>query len=180
MLVGGRSSRMGRDKALLPFRGTSLAQWVAREVAQAAGSAFLIGDPERYGALGYPVVPDGWPGEGPLSGILTALRHTVAPWNLIVACDMPGLTTAFLRDLLAAAELNGATTLPIGPSGDMEPLCGVWRRDALMAVEAAFQAGIRKVAAALEGVRLAVFPASEAQLFQNVNTPEDLAAHDAR
>lgn len=180
MLVGGRSFRMGRDKALLPFRGTSMAQWVAREVVHAAGSAFLIGDPGRYGALGYPVVPDGWPGEGPLGGILTALRHTTAPWNLIVACDMPGLTRAFLRSLLAAAERNGATTLPVGPSGDLEPLCAVWRRDSLAAVETAFSAGVRKVAEALEGFRLAVYPVAEVEFFQNVNTPEDLAAHDAR
>lgn len=171
---------MGRDKALLPFHGTSLSQWVARQVVHAAGSAFLIGDPERYAALGYPVVADAWPGEGPLGGILTALRHTMASWNLIVACDMPRLTTPFLRDLLAAAERNGATTLPIGPSGDLEPLCAVWRLDALAALEAAFRSGVRKVATALEGVRLAVYPVSEAAYFQNLNTPEDWAAHDAR
>lgn len=171
---------MGQDKALLAFRGTSLAQWVAREVAQAAGSAVLIGDPARYRTLGYPVVPDAWPGEGPLGGILTALRHTAAPWNLIVACDMPGLTTPFLRDLLAAAERNGATTLPTGPCGESEPLCAVWRHDTRAALEAAFQAGVRKVAAALEGVHPAFYPVSEAAYFQNLNTPEDFAAHAAK
>lgn len=180
MLVGGRSSRMGRDKALLPYRGTTLAQWVARETVRAAGSAFLIGDPERYRNLGYPVVPDCWPGEGPLSGILTALRHSIAPWNLIVACDMPGLTSAFLRGLLEAAERNGTTTLPVGPSGNLEPLCGVWRRDSLAAVEAAFTAGVRKVAEALNGIAPALYPVAEVRHFQNVNTPEDFAAHAAK
>lgn len=168
---------MGRDKALLPFGGTTLAQWIAREVAQAAGSAFLIGDPGRYQHLGYPVIADAVAADGPLSGIVTALRHTTAEWNLVVACDMPGLSRAFLADLLAAAERNGATTIPMGPSGNLEPLCAVWRRDALPLVEAAFAKGTRKVAAAVEGLRLAVYPVAEVALFQNVNTPADWNIH---
>ena len=62
MLAGGESSRMGRDKALLPFHGGVLAGHVAATVAAAAGSAILIGNPEKYGHLGYPVIPDRSPG----------------------------------------------------------------------------------------------------------------------
>ena len=67
---------MGRDKALLPLRGRALGQYIADAVATAAGRVVLIGDPERYGPLGYPVIPDRYPGEGPLGGILTALNGT--------------------------------------------------------------------------------------------------------
>jgi molybdopterin-guanine dinucleotide biosynthesis protein A len=171
---------MGCDKALLPFRGASLAQWIAREVARAAGGAFLIGDPERYGGLGYPVIADSFPGDGPLGGILTALSHTNAEWNLVVACDMPGLTVGFLQDLLAAAEVNGSTTIPMGPAGRLEPLCAVWRRDAMGPLDTAFSGGVRKVAAALEGLRLSVYPVAEVAHFQNVNTPEDWNTHAAK
>jgi molybdopterin-guanine dinucleotide biosynthesis protein A len=171
---------MGRDKALLPFRGASMAQWIAAEVAQAAGSAFLVGQPERYSGLGYPVIADAFPGEGPLSGILTALRHTNVRWNLVVACDMPCLTRDFLEDLLQAAEANGSTTIPVGPSGRMEPLCAVWRDDALAAVETAFEQGIRKLATALDGLRWTGYPVAEVAPFQNVNTPEDWTGHAAK
>jgi len=180
VLVGGRSSRMGRDKARLPFRGSTLAQWVAAQVARAAGCAFLVGDPLRYGDLGYPVIADNWPGEGPLSGIITALRHRAAPWLLVVACDMPGLTAAFLGELLAAAKANGSATIPTSPGGRMEPLCAVWHGDALPALEKAFAAGTRKIADAVMGIRPALYPVTAPLLFQNINTPEDLAAHAAK
>jgi molybdenum cofactor guanylyltransferase len=171
---------MGRDKALLPFHGAALAQVVARQVARAAGSAVLVGDPERYRGLGYPVIPDAFPGEGPLGGILTALRHTSAAWNLITACDMPGLDSKFLRALLEAAEINQASTVPMGPSGRPEPLCVAWRRDVLGHLEKAFAGGIRSVAGACEGLRMAVYAVTEVSHFQNVNTPEDWAAHAAK
>ena len=178
VLVGGRSSRMGRDKALLPYRGGWLVQAVARAVELAAGSATLVGHPRRYGDLGFPVLPDAYPGQGPLGAILTALRHSAADWNLVVACDMPGLTADFLRALLQAAERSAARALaPAGPSGRPEPLCAVYHRGALPALEAAFANGARKASAALEEAGVAVLPFPEVLPFQNVNTPEEWASH---
>ncbi len=171
---------MGRDKALLPFRGGTLAQAVAGDVACAAGNVVMVGDPERYQELGYPLIPDDFPGEGPLGGILTALRHTSAEWNLVVACDMPGLSVEFLEELLAAAEANQASTMPAGPSGRPEPLCAVWRSDSREHLERAFADGMRKVTGACQGLRLVVYPVPEVALFQNVNTPEDWAVYAAK
>src|SRR5262249_48484694 len=104
VLVGGRSSRMGRDKALLPHHGLALAAGVAREVEHAAGQCALIGDPMRYQELGYPIIQDLYPGEGPLGGILTALSHSQSDWNIILACDMPRITHEFLTRLLDIAS----------------------------------------------------------------------------
>jgi molybdopterin-guanine dinucleotide biosynthesis protein A len=169
---------MGQDKALLPFRGERLAQAVARAVAEAAGSVILVGNPEVYGRLGFPVIPDRYPGEGPLGGILTSLLHTDSDWNLLTACDMPEISAAFLRHLLEEAEDAGADALlPTGPSGRSEPLCAVYHRRCRAALEAAFAAGIRKVTQALEGVAIRRLPVAESVCFQNVNTPEDWAAY---
>jgi molybdopterin-guanine dinucleotide biosynthesis protein A len=167
VLVGGRSSRMGRDKAGLPFHGTTLAEWIARQVAEAAGSATLVGN----AALG---IADRYPGEGPLGGIITALEHSPAEWNLIVACDMPHATAPFLRRLLDTARASNAEVLlPRGPSGLSEPLCAVYSRRVLHSIQARFDGGTRKIAAALEGLAVVTLDVEEAAQFQNLNTPED-------
>jgi molybdopterin-guanine dinucleotide biosynthesis protein A len=171
VLVGGRSSRMGRDKATLPYHGTTLAQWVAQQVLEAAGSATLVGNTP----LG---IPDLYPGEGPLGGIITALDHSRAEWNLVVACDMPHAEAPLLRHLLDTARESAADALiPHGPSGLPEPLCAVYRRSALDTIRANFAAGTRKVMAGLEGLAVVRLEVGEAAQFQNLNTPEDWSAH---
>ena len=181
MLVGGNSSRMGRDKALLPFRGGALAGHVAATVASAAGSAALVGDPQKYGHLGYPVLPDRSPGTGPLGGIETALSYTAADWNLVLACDMPALSADFLRGLLDAAErLSADALVPAGPSGRLEPLSAVYHRRCQATLRRALEAGVRKATAALAGLEVARWTVDDAACFENLNTPEEWACYDGR
>jgi len=165
---------MGRDKAQLPFRGGTLSTAIADAVREAAGSAVLVGNPALGG------IADLYPGEGPLGGILTALEHTPAEWNLIVACDLPQLTAAFLARLLETAESSGCDALlPHSAGGRPEPLCAVYRRSVREALEQRFREGTRKVTMALEGLGVYRLEVSEALQFQNVNTPEDWADYAA-
>ncbi|MGA2131090.1 MAG: molybdenum cofactor guanylyltransferase [Bryobacteraceae bacterium] len=181
VLAGGKSSRMGSDKALLPFRGAALACHVASAVQTAAGSVALIGDPQKYAHLGFPVFPDLSPGAGPLGGIASALTYTAADWNLLVACDMPAITPELMADLLHLAESSHADALvPAGPSGRLEPLCAVYHRRCLAALEQALASGVRKVTAALAGLDLHIRQMENPSCFENLNTPEDWACyHDA-
>jgi molybdopterin-guanine dinucleotide biosynthesis protein A len=181
-LAGGRSSRMGCDKALLPFRGGRLVESVARAVELAAGSAVLVGNPRVYEHFGYPAIPDLYPGAGPLGAIVTALHHSSADWNLVAACDMPELSGEFLRFLINTAEGGpGADALvPAGPSGRLEPLCAVYHRRSRAALERALERGDRSVRGALEKLRPAVVAVPEVTPFQNVNTPEEWAVCAAK
>ncbi len=180
MLAGGKSSRMGADKALLPFRGGTLAGHVAAAVAAAAGSVAVIGDPQKYSSLGYPVIPDRIPGAGPLGGIETALNCTSSDWNLVLACDMPAVSVDFLRNLLDAAERSEADALvPAGPSGRPEPLCAVYHRRCGSALRQALDSGVRKVTEALAALRVQKWSVIDPAWFENLNTPEEWARHDA-
>ena len=165
---------MGRDKACLPFRGGTLSAAVAEAVRKAAGNAILVGNPELGG------IPDRYPGEGPLGGILTALHHTSSEWNLIVACDLPELTANFLLRLLDAAEASGCDALlPHTAGGRPQPLCAIYRTSARDSIEKQFRAGIRKVTVALDGLDIHHLEVAEVLQFQNVNTPEDWADYAA-
>jgi len=171
VLTGGRSSRMGRDKALLPIDGSVLVERTAEVVRAAAGSVTLIGAPGRYAHLGLPVLPDLVPDGGPLCGLHTALKITRADWNLVVACDMPGLTVAFLGDLLAAAQqLGGACLAPQTDSG-LHPLCAVYHRRSADAVEFAIQHKSFKMHDLLKSLGAVSWPVADASLLENVNTP---------
>jgi molybdopterin-guanine dinucleotide biosynthesis protein A len=170
---------MGRDKALLPWLGSTLVEVIAARVFEAAGSVMLIGPAEPYANIPIPVVPDLRPGLGPLAGIETALDRTVTDWNLVLACDMPSVTAAFLRELLDRADrLNPDCLVPVVPSGRLQPLCAVYHRRCLEPFRAALESGTRSMTDALASVALMRHPVDSEVLFANLNTPADLTTHD--
>lgn len=167
---------MGLDKALIQVDGRALALRVADEVAKVCGTVSLVGDPSLYGLLGLPVVPDRFPGQGPLAGIEAALAATKAEWNLIVACDMPALDLATLGALFAAGDDSPVPecVLPQYEDGRVEPLCAVFNARCHKPVLAALRQGVRKVTDALDGLALRYVRVTSDLPFANLNTPEDL------
>ena len=180
VLAGGGSTRMGRNKALLPFHGNTLVEHVAGIVAQATGSATLIGDPVQLGHLGLPVVPDALPASGPASGIYTALSMTSTDWNLIAGCDMPALTREILLDLLRCAALTRADCVAAaGRDGELEPLCAVYHRRCLPAVARGVRENRLKMKNLLAELGAESMPVDAAALV-NLNTPTEWAEFETK
>jgi molybdenum cofactor guanylyltransferase len=182
VLAGGGSTRMGRNKALLPLRGNTLVEHVAGIVRQAAGSVTLIGDPAQLAHLGLPVVPDILTGSGPASGIYTALTVTSSDWNLIAGCDMPAITCDILLDLLRhAAEVSNPIdcVAATGPDGEPEPLCAVYHRRCLSAVARAIRDNRLKMKQLLAELDTRLMPVDPA-VVANVNTPAEWAEFEAK
>jgi molybdopterin-guanine dinucleotide biosynthesis protein A len=173
VLAGGNSTRMGRDKALLPHGGGTLLEHICRVVAEAAGCVAVIGPQGRYGHVGFEVIPDLEPGLGPLGGIHTALSLQRARWNLVVACDMPRLGLATLTDLVRRAKDSEADCLMPVTSDGPQPLCAMYRGRCLVPVEQALAEGVRKISTALERVVVEHLHLSDTTSFMNLNTPED-------
>ena len=171
VLTGGRSSRMGRDKALLPIEGSVLVERTAERVRAAAGSVTLIGAPERYAKLGLAVAADLVEDCGPIGGLFTALKSTRADWNLLVACDMPGLTAEFLGELLDAARQRGCTCLVPQTDSGLHPLCAVYHRRAEGAVASAIEHKRFKMHDLLKILGATAWPVTDAAVLENVNTP---------
>ncbi len=174
VLAGGNSKRMGNDKALLPFGGNVLIAHVAAAVSAAAGSVYLVGARSSYENLNYPVLPDLFPGFGPVGGIVTALSAANAEWNLIVACDMPGVSAEFLTALLAGAVTAGAQcTVPVTPDGRMHPMCAIYHRSAREPLAQAVQAEKHRLLTALESLNVHLYPVAAEGSLINVNTPTE-------
>src|ERR1700680_2297920 len=180
VLAGGESSRMGRDKAFLPYRGTTLLEYIASIVRQAAGTATILGDPDRYRDAGYLVCPDQIPWCGPIGGIYTALSVTASDWNLVVACDMPMLSAPVLRSLIEHSFQSPSYCVVVtGPDGEPHPLCAVYHRRCLPLLEQAIRDKRFRMKGLLSEMD-AEHVALDATVLANVNTPGEWARFENR
>jgi molybdenum cofactor guanylyltransferase len=166
---------MGCDKALLPLRSGLLIREIAAKLCAAAGAVALVGEPERYRRLGLDCLPDLRPGMGPLGGIEAALESGRGEWNLIVACDMPGLETEWLWRLLQKdRETDALCVASREPSGIVHPLCAAYRSGCLPTVRDALNAGRLRLMDLLGELDAITFEISTA--VWNINTPQQWAA----
>src|SRR5580658_1800934 len=153
ILCGGRSSRMGGDKALLEVDGETMLARTAGLFVQMGIDPAVVGEPAIHMVGGRAATPDLVPGRGPLGGIVTALSIAAKPWNIVVACDMPYLSVAWLEYLEERAlGSDGWVVVPEGTL-DLEPLCAVYRVDCLEAFYDRVKEGKLKVGSAIEAVK---------------------------
>lgn len=179
ILAGGRSSRMGHDKALIQLDGRTLLQRAIDLLAPYVDDLLVIGDPEKHGDPLAHVLSDERPGLGPLGGIVTALRHSKHPHVVVIACDMPGLTGPFIERIQFEMEHEVDAVIP-GHDDLIEPLAAGYHRSCLDAFERCIAQGTLKMSDALEHVRTVIVPIQPGQgdwredLFRNINAPGDL------
>lgn len=187
ILAGGTSSRMGRDKALLEIGGVPLLARTARLLEPLVAAVTVIGPTERYTPLGLHVVPDDTSGLGPLAGMVTALRISRSEWNVMVGCDLPNLTAAWLEWLITCALASPADALVPETARGLEPLSAIYRARCAPRLAAALAAGVRKVTDAVAALAIERLTPSQwaaiapgELLFRNMNTPEDYAEARAK
>lgn len=192
VLAGGRSTRMGTDKALLLYAGRPLILHAIDLLKSAGVKPHIAGARPDLSAYA-PVIEDLHPGRGPLGGIEAVLGSSSSEWNVFLPVDLPLLPAAFVRYLIERAGITGAAATIPTLMGKPEPLCAVYRRDLLDGVRAAIESGKYKV---MHGITSAA-PPSETDIFsveaiaatrndwplelplrrwfQNLNTPADMA-----
>ena len=184
VLAGGASRRLGRDKAFVEVGGRPLVA-VAVDALLGAGAAEVLavgGDGGRLGRLpGVVPVADDHPGDGPLGGILTALRHAACDVVAVLSCDLPAVSPDAVRAVIAgldAAQAAGAALAVAG--GRRQPLVAAYRRQAEGALRRSFATGERSPAAAVSGLTVVDVPLRDERWAHGVNTPAELAeARDA-
>jgi molybdopterin-guanine dinucleotide biosynthesis protein A len=182
VMAGGKSRRMGSDKAWLDVGdGRPIVQRVIDVVREVADDVLIVANDERYGTLGPRVIPDRWPDGGALGGIGTGIGAAAHDRVLVVACDMPFLRAEVLRYLVEQADGVDAVVPRIG--GEHQTLHALYTKACLAPIERAVAAGKMRVISFFGDVRIRALDEADLRPFDpdlrsftNVNTPEELEA----
>jgi molybdopterin-guanine dinucleotide biosynthesis protein A len=180
ILAGGKSRRMGRDKATIEVGGRTLLQRCVSAVESVAAPVVIISDRVgRFRIPGCREVVDLYPDAGPVGGIVTALTELGYGAHLVVACDMPFLQTRLMEWLLHSATDEYDSVVP-RPAGRPEPLCAVYRHTCIEPLRNFLDGGGRAAHLALQQLRTRYIDEedlrrADPQLrsFINLNTPDD-------
>ncbi len=179
ILTGGHSRRMGRDKARLPFGSTPLIERVIAAAAPVADELLLITrQASDFADLGLPTHADLHPDLGPLGGLYTALKKSSSNILLLLSCDLPFITSDFLRFLTQQLG-DYQAAIPHSAQGT-QPLCAAYTPACMPAVETAITANRLSIRALQNNLHVRILTAdqwrhldSQQHLFININTPAD-------
>lgn len=185
VLAGGKSSRLGFDKALLRVNGQLLVQWLPERLAAQLRPVVLVVDrPQRY-AVPVRQLVDATPDAGPLAGIATGLQSLAVPALFACACDMPLLRPSLLQRLCAA--LDGHDLVIPERGGRLEPLCAVYAASCLPVILRLLRDRRLRANGVASEVRTHIVREpewrdldAEGDSFLNINTPADLVRMQER
>ncbi|CAI8391582.1 MAG: putative molybdenum cofactor guanylyltransferase [Acidimicrobiales bacterium AG-410-I20] len=177
VLNGGRSERMGADKANLAIGEETLLELTVSRLRKAFASSIFIVGKETVGLLDAEVnqVTDIWPGEGPLGGILTALQsigESDVP-VMILACDFPNLDVTEIRSLVEYAYANPDSIVVPSVKGRKQWMHACWPTTVEEHLQRSFARGERAPHRALEGLRVVVVERSTVDAYVDIDTPEE-------
>jgi molybdopterin-guanine dinucleotide biosynthesis protein A len=182
VLCGGRSKRMGRSKAFLPYEGKTLIESRFEAIREMFAQVVLVAnEPEAYSQLSVDVVKDIVPNRGPLVGILSALLVSEFEHTFVIACDMPLVDNKLIREM--CMQRAGKDVLVLSHDEGVEPLLGVYSKRCVEPLEQAIFAEQLKVTDFLDEIKADLFTFDPARYggtgggklpaWFNVNTPQD-------
>jgi len=180
ILAGGRSARMGRNKALLDFGGRTLIEHLLVRIEGLFKEILLVTDkPEAYSSLGVQVVRDRWPQRHPLVGVYSGLAAASTEYGFVFACDMPFLNRDLITYMMGLAP--GYDVVVPRHAGGFEPLHAVYGKACLDPIAQSI-ARDEQIIGFFARVRVRVVDEEEITQFDpemlsfsNVNTPEEYA-----
>jgi len=180
ILAGGKSERMGRDKAFVEVGNRPIIERILARVRPLTDDLFICTNaPARYAQFGLRLVGDAYPHKASLGGIYSALKAAHHHWVLVVACDMPFLNEALLQHLINLAPTADIVLPQIDPLGP-ETLHAVYGKTCLPVIKSRLQANQLRIIDFFDDVSIRYVPRDEvAQFdphfysFMNVNTPAD-------
>jgi molybdopterin-guanine dinucleotide biosynthesis protein A len=185
IMAGGKSSRMGTDKAFVPLLGRPLIEHILGKVTDLgqAETILVANRPADYAHLGLPLYTDVLPDKGSLGGIYTAITYSQTVYTLVIACDMPFVNPALLRYMDSLRAGDAFDVIVPRVDGYPEGLHAMYSQACLLPIRERLDADQLKVLGFYDRVRVRYLDESEYRPFDpnglsfyNVNTPDELAA----
>ncbi len=174
IFAGGKSSRMGRDKALLPFAGfDSLAQYQYARLQKLFEKVYLSAKEDKFD-FDAALIPDRYEASSPLSGILSVFETLDADEVFILSVDAPFVDEKVIGTLLEENEKDVDAVIAQSPSG-LEPLCGIYKRSLLPMAQEYFRADRHRLTQLLKEAKSKVVVFREDDPFLNLNHPHEYA-----
>ena len=181
ILVGGKSRRMGQDKAFLLIEDLPVIERIIGVMQGCFKHLVLVGDrPERFESYGLPVVPDSYPGSS-LGGLYTGLQHAETDRIFVSSCDIPFPDPELIR--LICAKAGGYDAVVPATDNGLEPLFALYHKSCLPAMQAALEAGNYRITSVLHHLNVNTIPQEQMKTVDpggrgllNINTPQDYAA----
>lgn len=177
ILIGGDSSRMGSDKATYEVEGSPMALRVALAAEKAGASEILLvgGTQAKAKKLMGSWKKDSFPGEGPLGGVITALKAASNDSVVVLSCDMPFITDAVISSLVRGLSDAQAS---VGRTDRLNWLCAAWsKEECLTTLQSVWKRNERAVHRAAVLLDVAEVPVP-AVAVRNINSPSDLLDPD--
>ena len=180
ILVGGKSSRMGRDKAFLSVAGRPLFERILELFRESFAQVVLVGNrKERFVSYGDPVWPDIYPGSS-LGGLYTGLHHAATDDIFVSSCDIPFPNAQVLRYLCSLRD--GFDAVVLSTTHGYEPLFALYSKNCLAPIREQLDSGDFRAFAFYPRVRVRYVSSREVATFDkvetallNINTPEDFS-----
>ncbi|MFP6583390.1 MAG: molybdenum cofactor guanylyltransferase [Candidatus Hydrogenedentota bacterium] len=174
ILVGGRSSRMGRDKSQIAYHG--LPEWkrVQELLSRHIVEVFISVSAKQVDAFDdAPQIVDRWDKIGPMNGIASALAEYPDSAWFVLACDMPALTDNEIERLLQARVVDADATIYCDAEGKREPLCCIYEPSVASRLNVAIDKGDYSLNRCLQKCKTTELIVSDGNVLKNVNTPEE-------
>ena len=179
ILAGGKSSRMGRDKALLKFGEKTILEDLVQLTASIFGETFVItSQHNNYQHLhlrGAVILNDLWKNKGPLAGLYTGLSYSTHQVSCVLTCDMPLVNASLLRELIAFWQEDYDAVCPEDSEGRLQPFPGIYCRSVRHFIRLLLDRGetaMRRLFDIL-AIRPLILDKKKSEVLANMNTLKD-------
>ena len=178
VLAGGKSSRMGTDKALLELNGETFMQMLCREFDDFEEKMIARGNRSEIPEVSWSCISDIYVNRGPIGGLHAVLSQMESDAVFCISCDMPLLQKSLVSLLFQYMKEGIDAVIAVTEDGRKHPLCGIYRKSVVGILEKQILSGNNRMMAALEQMQVTyvtILDADSRQL-KNINTPEDYSA----